>query len=143
MKSQFARIYLVVVGIVLAVTALAKVPAIFHGPMACIESPILGNFQSALSNEGLLGFAACAETGVVLLLCLSPWRWLPCLAAALWGSTCVIARWFLMDPNADCQCLGWLAKPGPMADNIAGALALGIALGGWLAFRRTWREAKY
>jgi hypothetical protein len=144
MKPRFVPIYLVTVAVILATTAVAKVPAIFHERTWCIDDPILGVYQPAVSNEQLLGFAACTELGIVLLICISRWnwRWLPCLAAALWGTACVIARWFLMDPYANCRCLGWLAKPGLNANITAGALALGIALGGWLAFKRAWHEAR-
>lgn len=134
MKSRFVRLYLLVAGSVLAVTALTKLPAIFHPPTACIEDPILGDFQPNISNEQLLGIAAGAEFTVVLLICFSRWPWLPCLATAMWGSGCVAARWFLMDPLADCHCLGWLAEPGQMTNVTVGLLALAIAIGGWLAF---------
>lgn len=143
MKTSFVRIYLFVTGVVLAATALAKIPAIFLSHLtSCMEGdPILGNHHilgnhqpSNMSNAQLLGIAASAECLVVLLICFSRRRWLPCFASALWGSVCVVARFYLMDPSTDCGCLGWLAKPGPTTNLIAGVLALFLAVGGWLAF---------
>lgn len=141
MKPQFVRIYLLTVGVILALTAVAKLPAIFHARTWCLDDPIMGSFQpDRMSNEQLLGIAAITEFVIVGLICFSRWRWLPCLAAALWGSLCVIARWFIMDPAANCRCLGWFMKPNPATNIEVGLLALAIAIGGWLAFRRTWRN---
>ena len=143
MKNSFVRIYLLVAGIVLAATALAKIPAIFHPPNWCADPAILSRFDlQTISNERLLGMAASVEGIIVLLICLSPWRWLPCICAAAWGLTCVVARLFLMDPYANCKCLGWLAKPGVETNIMATLIALLLAGGGWLAFRAAWRDEK-
>ena len=142
MKSPFVRLYLLATAFTLAVTAAAKLPVIFHGPNRCIEDAILGDWQpDFLSNQGLLGIAAAVEVMIVLLICFSPWHWLPCLACAVWGTLCVVCRLWLMDPNANCRCLGWLAKPGLTTNLMVGALAFAIALGGWLAFKRTLQAA--
>ena len=147
MKTSFTRIYLLVTAIVLTATAVAKKPAIFHARTWCADADILGCFQPAhMSNEQLLGFAASVELFIVALICFSPWRWLPCIVAAAWGLLCFLARLFLMDPYANCRCLGWLAKPGPETNFAAAIIALLLAGGGWLAFRRAWRDqqlAKY
>jgi hypothetical protein len=144
MKPLFVRIYLLFTGIILTLTALAKLPAIFPFPNMCMEGdPILGGYQPlGMSNEQLLAIAASVEFVVVVLICFSPLRWLPCLASALWGSLCMVARLYFMDPNADCGCLGWFAKPGPMTNLIAGLLALALATGGWMALWITWRYSK-
>ena len=146
MKPSFVRIYLFVTGVILVATALAKLPAIFLSHFtSCMEGdPILGNHQpSNMSNAELLGIAASAECLVVLFICFSRRRWLPCFASALWGSVCVVARFYLMDPATDCGCLGWLAKPGPTTNWIAGLLAMFLAAGGWLAFHNAWRDEKF
>ena len=143
MKSRFVRIYLLVTALVLSATALAKIPAIFHERNWCADADILTRFQPAsMTNERLLGWAAVAEILIVLLICFSPWRWLPCLSAAAWGLLCFLARLFLMDPYANCRCLGWLAKPGPTTNLTAALLALLLAGGGWLAFRNAWHAEK-
>lgn len=143
MKNSFVRIYLLVTGIVLAATALAKIPAIFHPRNWCADPDILARFQPQhVSNEQLLGFAASVEGIIVLLICFSPWRWLPCICAAAWGMACALARLFLMDPYANCRCLGWLAKPGVNTNIAATMIALLLAGGGWLAFRAAWRSEK-
>jgi hypothetical protein len=139
MKTSFVRIYLLGSGIVLAVTAMAKLPAIFHTRNWCADDSILGRFQPAhLSNEQLLSLAASTEGLIVLLICFSPWRWLPCICSAAWGLLCFSARLFLMNPYANCHCLGWFARPGPTTNLIAFLLALLLAGGGWLAFRNAW-----
>ena len=79
---------------------------------------------------------------IVLLICFSPWRWLPCFAAFIWGLLCFAARLFMMDPYANCRCLGWLAKPGLQTNITAAIIALMLAGGGWLAFRNTWSDRK-
>ncbi len=143
MKPNFVRIYLAVTAIILVATALAKLPAIFHLPNWCAEDSIFGNFQPAsISNEQLLGVAAGTELVIVLLICFSPRRWLPCIAAAAWGLLCFLARLFLMDPYGNCRCLGWLAKPGPTTNLVAALLALSLAGAGWLAFRNAWHDEK-
>jgi len=142
MKPSFVRIYLLTAGIILAVTALAKWPAIFHERTWCADADILGRFQRGVTNEQLLGLAASMELLIVLLICFSPWRWLPCLASAAWGLVCFLARLFLMDPYANCRCLGWLAKPGPTTNWEIGLLALLLAGGGWVAFRIAWDAEK-
>jgi hypothetical protein len=142
MKTRFVRYYLLAAGVIFALTAVAKLPAIFHARTWCADAPILGDFQPSISNEQLLGIAATIELVIVLLIFFSRWRWLPCLAAALWGLACVIARWFLMDPFANCRCLGWFIKPNPTTNVEVGLLALGIATGGWIAFRMAWCDAK-
>jgi hypothetical protein len=141
MKTSFVRIYLLVTAIVLAVTAVAKIPAIFHGRNWCADDAILGRFQPAhMTNEHLLGTAACIEVLIVVLICFSPWRWLPCIFAAAWGLLCFSTRLFLMDPYANCRCLGWLAKPGVTTNLTAAIIALLLAGGGWLAFRNAWHD---
>jgi len=85
MKASFVRIYLVTAAIVLAGTAAAKWPAIFHERTWCLDDAILGNFQGRLTNEQLLGMAAAVELLIILSICFSPWRWLPCIASATWG----------------------------------------------------------
>ncbi|MDR3576220.1 MAG: hypothetical protein P4L50_20320 [Anaerolineaceae bacterium] len=143
MQKSFVRIYLLVAGIVLAATALAKLPAIFHERNWCSDPDILTHFQPQhVSNEQLLGAAASVEGIIVLLICLSPWRWLPCVCAAGWAMICVVARLFLMDPYANCKCLGWLAKPGVNTNIAATLIALALAGGGWLAFRAAWESEK-
>ena len=143
MKISFVRIYLLVTAILLTATAVAKWPAIFHERTWCADADILTQFQPAhMTNEQLLGFAASVELLIVALICFSPWRWLPCLAAASWGLLCFLARLFLMDPYANCRCLGWLAKPGPQTNLAAAIIALLLAGGGWLAFRNAWRDEK-
>jgi hypothetical protein len=143
MKPNFVRIYLAVTAIILAATAVAKYPAIFHVRTWCIDDAILGNFQPAgLSNERLLGFAAGTELLIVALILFSPRRWIPCLAATAWGLLCFLARLFLMDPYGNCRCLGWLAKPGPTTNLVAALLALSLAGAGWLAFRNAWHDEK-
>jgi len=143
MKTRFVRLYLFATGIILTVTALAKWPAIFHPRNWCSDADILGQFQPAhMTNEQLLGIAASTELIIVLLICFSPWRWLPCLAAAGWGLLCFSARLFLMDPYANCRCLGWLAKPGVTTNLTAAIIALLLAGGGWLAFRNAWHGEK-
>ena len=144
MRPQFIRFYLLFIGIILTLTALAKLPAIILPPFTmCMEGdPILGSYQPFnMSNEMLLEIAASNELVIVALICFSPWRWLPCLAAALWGSFCMILRWYVIDPSVDCGCLGWLAKPGPLTNQVAGLLALAIAAGGWTALWSIWRNA--
>ncbi|HXI70758.1 MAG TPA: hypothetical protein VNN22_10430 [Verrucomicrobiae bacterium] len=143
MKTRFVRLYLLATGIVLTLTALVKWPAIFHPRNWCADASILGNFQPAsLSNERLLGIAASTELLIVLLICFSPWRWLPCISTAAWGLICFLARLLLMDPHANCRCLGWLAKPGTTTNVIAALLALVLAGAGWLAFRDAWRHER-
>lgn len=142
MKPSFVRIYLLATGVILTVTALAKWPAIFHVRTWCLDDPILGNFQRGVSNEQLLAMAASTEVLIVLLICFSRWRWLPCLASAVWGLVCFLARLFLMDPYANCRCLGWLVKPGPTTNLEIELLALLLAGGGWVAFRIAWDEGK-
>jgi hypothetical protein len=123
--------------------SLAKIPAIFHTRTWCDDPAILSRLEiQPVSNEQLLGFAASVEGIIVLLICLSPWRWLPCICAAAWGMTCVVARLFLMDPYSNCKCLGWLAKPGVNTNITATVIALLLAGGGWLAFRAAWRSEK-
>jgi hypothetical protein len=139
MKPRYVRLYLLFTGIVLTLTALAKLPAIFPTPNMCIEYPILGGYQPlGLSNEQLLAIASGAEFAIVGLICFSPLRWLPCLASTLWGSLCLIARMYFMDPDADCGCLGWFAKPGPGTNMIASVIALTLALGGGVALWMIW-----
>jgi len=140
MKLQCVRLYLLFTGIVLTLTALAKLPAIFPSPNMCAEGdPILGGHQPiGMSNEGLLAIAASTEFAIVALICFSPLRWLPCLASTLWGSLCLIARMYFMDPDADCGCLGWFAKPGPTANMIASVIALTLAFGGSAALWMIW-----
>jgi hypothetical protein len=143
MKTSFIRIYLLVTAVLLGTTAIAKIPAIFRERNWCSDPNILGRFQPAqLSNEELLGFAASIELLVVLLICFSPWRWLPCLAATVWGLLCFAARLFMMDPYANCHCLGWLAKPGLQTNILTAIVALLLAGGGWLAFHDAWRSKK-
>lgn len=143
MKTSFVRIYLFVTAILLTATALAKKPAIFHTRTWCSDPDILGRFQPAhMTNEQVLGFAASVELLIVALICFSPWRWLPCIATAAWGLLCFLARMFLMDPYANCRCLGWLAKPGRETNIAAAIIALLLAGGGWLAFRVAWRNEK-
>jgi hypothetical protein len=147
MKSRFVRSYLLWVGITLALTALAKGPVILtiFFPTACLGGgdPILGGYQPAgLSNEKLLAVAAGIELVIIALICFSPWRWLPCLAAASWGSLCLVLRFFIIDPSVDCGCFGWLAKPSPFTNLAAGLLASAIAAGGWMALWITWRNAR-
>ena len=143
MKTSFVRVYLLVTAIVLGGTAIAKFPAVFHERNWCSDPDILGHFQPAhLTNEQLLGFAAGTEMLIVLLICFSPWRWLPCFAAFIWGLLCFAARLFMMDPYANCRCLGWLAKPGLQTNITAAIIALMLAGGGWLAFRNTWSDRK-
>ena len=134
MKTSFARIYLLTTAIILTATALAKYPAIFHARTWCADADIL-KFQFGLTNELLLGLAASIELLIVCLICFSPKRWLPCIASAAWGLLCFFTRLFLMDPYANCRCLGWLAKPGLATNAIAALLALALAGGGWMAFR--------
>ena len=143
MKTSFVRIYLFVTAILLTATALAKKPAIFHARTWCADPEILGRFQPThMTNEQVLGFAASVELLIVALIFFSPWRWLPCIAAAAWGLLCFLARLFLMDPYANCRCLGWLAKPGRETNIAAAIIALLLAGGGWLAFRAAWRNEK-
>lgn len=145
MESQLLRVFIFFIGVILTLTAVAKLPAIFPLAMTmCMEGdPILGNYQPFnMSNATLLGIAASSELVIVALICFSPWRWLPCLATALWGSLCVVLRWHVIDPSADCGCLGWLAKPGPATNFIAGLLALAMATGGWLGLWIIWRNAR-
>ena len=143
MKTSLVRIYLFVTAILLTATALAKIPAIFHARTWCADPEILGRFQPAhMTNEQVLGFAASVELLIVALIFFSPWRWLPCIAAAAWGLLCFLGRLFLMDPYANCRCLGWLAKPGRETNIAAAIIALLLAGGGWLAFRAAWRNKK-
>jgi len=137
MKMRGVQLYLLFVGITLAVTALAKLPAIFPPLTLCMEDPILTQYQMGLSNKALLAVAASVEMVIVGLICFSPWRWVPCLAAALWGTLCIFIRFYLLDPTADCECLGWLGKPGPTTNLVAGLLALIIATGGWISLWMT------
>jgi hypothetical protein len=145
MKPRFVKFYLLFIGIILALTALAKLPLILtiFFPNSCLEGyPILGHYQPFnMTNEKLLAIAASIELAIVALICFSPWRWLPCLAAALWGSLCMLLRWFIIDPSVDCGCLGWLAKPSQITNLVGGLLALIIAVGGWTALWITWRNA--
>jgi hypothetical protein len=142
MKPNFVRIYLATTAVVLATTAVAKYPAIFHERNWCLDDAILGSFQPVgLSNERLLGFAAGTELLIVALIFFSRRRWIPCLAAVAWGMVCFLARLFLMDPYGNCRCLGWLAKPGPTTNLVAALIALSLAGFGWLAFRNAWHEA--
>lgn len=145
MKPLFAVVYLRFAAAVLLLTALAKLWGIFSFMMSqCMEGePLFGNFQpSGISNDRVLGFASGIELFIVLLICFSPWRWFPCLASALWGSICLIARIYFIMSGVDCGCLGWLAKPGPMTNIIASLLALMLALGGFKAFKLTWQKTK-
>jgi len=141
MRPNYVRIYLTVTAILLTATAMAKYPAIFHARTWCAAPDILSRFQP-VSNDQLLEFAAGTELAIVALILFSPWRWLPCLTAGAWGLLCYLARLFLMDPYVNCRCLGWLAKPGPTTNITAALLALGLAGGGWIAFRMSWGEAK-
>jgi len=135
MKSQFVRIYLRFVAVVLSVTAVAKLPAVLLGvvPNLCMEKPLFGRVQP-FPNFAVLGIAAIIEFSIVMLICLSPWRRLQCLVSALWGSICLAARAYFIISGVDCGCLGWLAKPGPMTNMIASILALALAAGGYVAF---------
>ncbi|HUA67809.1 MAG TPA: hypothetical protein VMA13_04610 [Candidatus Saccharimonadales bacterium] len=143
MKSQFVKLYLRFVAIVLSLTALAKIPALVTS-LRCMEEPLFGRFQpEGLTNNQILGTAAFIEISIVLLICFSPWRWLPCLASALWGSICLIARLYFIISGVDCRCLGWLAKPGPMTNTIAGLLALAITVGGFKALQMTRQNIKH
>lgn len=145
MKPQFVRVYLRFTAIVLSVTALAKLWGIWVFSMSqCMEGdPLFGSLQpAAISNEHILGFAAGMELFIVMLICFSPWRWLPCFASASWGSICLVARLYFIVSGVDCGCLGWLAKPGPMTNIIAGLLALALAAGGFIAFEIAWQDSK-
>ena len=144
MKPRFVRLYLIFTGTILTLTALAKLPSTLPISNMCMEGdPILGSHQPlGMSNEHLLAIAAGTELTVVALIFFSPWRWLPCLASALWATLCLIAPSYFMDPATDCGCLGWLAKPGPTTNVIAGLLALALAAGGWLALWITSHDSK-
>lgn len=141
MNSKFVALYLRFVAIALSVTALAKMPAIpaIASANLCMEDPMFGRFQH-LSNGQVLALAAGTEFFIVALIFFSRRRWLPCLAAALWGSICIIARVYFMISGVNCGCLGWLAKPEPVTNIIATALALAIAAGGYKAFGIAWHD---
>lgn len=145
MRAQFVSIYLRFVAIVLSLTALAKLPAVFTGPLntLCMEDPLFGSLQPrVIPNQIILAAAALTELLIVMLICFSSRRWLPCLASALWGSVCLVARVYFIIAGVDCGCLGWLAKPGPMTNIIAGILALALAVGGFKAFNQARQDSK-
>jgi len=141
MKQRFTKIYLISAGIILALTALAKIPAVF--PTSCLEDPILGSQQPVgISNETLLGFAAGIEFSIVVLICFSPLKWLPCLASALWGTLCLLVRIVFMDSSADCHCLGFFVTHGPITNPFTAFLAVVLAAGGWASLWITWCNSK-
>jgi len=145
MKSQFVRVYLGFAAVVLSLTALAKVNSILVFMMSsCMEGvPLFGSFQpAAITNEHILGLAAGIEFFVVLLICFSPWRGLPCLACAVWGSICLLARLYFIVSGVDCGCLGGILKPGPVTNIVAGLLAFALAAGGFVALKITRQKAK-
>lgn len=141
MKSRFVQVYLGFVAVALSLTALAKLPAVFPRETLCMYQPLFGPGQS-VSNEFILGTAAAIELFIVLLICFSPWRWLPCLASTVWGLICLVARAYFIIFDVDCHCLGWLAKPGPETNAVASALALALAAGGIIALDITTRDTK-
>ena len=113
MKTRFVRLYLLATGIVLTLTALAKWPAIFHPRNWCADASILGNFQPAsLSNERLLGIAASTELLIVLLICFSPWRWLPCILTAAWGLICFFGAVATDGPSCELPLSGLAGQAG-------------------------------
>jgi hypothetical protein len=141
MKQRFTKIYLISAGIILALTALAKIPAVF--PTSCLEDPILGSYQPVgISNETLVGFAAGVEFSIVVLICFSPIKWLPCLASALWGTLCLLVRIVFMDSSADCHCLGFFITSGPVTNPFIDFLAVVLAAGGWASLWITLRNSK-
>ncbi len=143
MSSNFIRYYLRFVAVVLSVTALAKLPEIFRLKVVtmCMEEPMFGRFQP-FSNDLVLLLAAATEFVIVALVLFSPRRWVPCLAAATWGSICLCARLYFIVAHVDCGCFGWLAKPGPMTNVLATLLALALTIGGYKAFGIAWRDPK-
>jgi hypothetical protein len=142
MKSRFVQVYLGFVAVVLSLTALAKLPAIFPRETLCMYQPLFGDSQP-VSNEVILGTAAAIELFIVGLICFRTPRWLPCLASTVWGSICFAARAYFITSGIECGCLGWLARPGPMTNTIAGLLALALAVGGMIALDITSRDAKW
>ena len=145
MKLQFVGVYFGFAAVVLLLTALAKVHSILvFMTSLCMEGdPLFGSFQpAAITNEQILGFAAGIEFFIALLICFSPWRELPCLACALWGSICLLARSYFIVSGVDCGCLGGILKPGPVTNIVAGLLALVITVGGFIALMISSQNSK-
>ncbi len=149
MNKGFVRVYLRSAAVILAVTALGKgipIPAFTR----CIEEPLFGSYerQFDLSNEALLGIAFAIELGIFLLICFSRRRWLPCLAAGVWGAVCLFVREALLDPNGvrSCNCLGWFQIVLPLPPVIMSTLFVTLAgwlmLGGFAAFALMWTTIK-
>jgi hypothetical protein len=141
MKSRFVQVYLRSAGLILAVTALGKaIPA--HQRNLCIENPLLGPFQRQLelSNQTLLWIASAVEFSILLLICFSHRRWLPCLASGAWGAICLFVRLAFLGPDAatSCNCLGWFQQiiplSQPVLNNILLTLATWLAFGGFVSF---------
>lgn len=146
MKRRFESVYLVSAGVILALTALGKVPPIPSGGWLCMEEPILGVLQSfGPTNQFLLWFAAGVELVILGLICFCPTRWMPCLAACFWGTLCLLLRISLLSKtdSAACHCLGWFEQAIPLSremwNSILITLASWLAGGGWIAFRLTRR----
>jgi peptidoglycan/LPS O-acetylase OafA/YrhL len=144
MKTRFVQIYLFCVAVVLLLTAIAKLPAFLMGMATlCMEEPMFDSWQPQwVPNELILMVAAGIELSIVALIRSRRPRWVPCLAAASWGTVCVAARVYFSMAGTDCGCLGWLAKPGPTTNLIVGSLALVICIGGWIAFEISRHESE-
>jgi hypothetical protein len=135
--KRFDQGYLFVSGLLLAFTGLGKVPTDFV-VMRCIEEPMLGIYQPhGVTNMGLSGFAAGIELAIVALICMSPVRWLPCLASCIWGTLCLALHLLMFkDGFQHCNCLGWVDAPPVTAEIIAGWLSIA----GTIAFWQSWRN---
>ena len=136
--QRFSQVYLLSAAFILAITGSGKVPTDFILKM-CIEEPVLGVYQPlSVSNMGLSGFIASTELAIVALICLSPVRWLPCLAAGSWGALCLAIRLTLFKNGFHhCNCLGWVDAPPLTVE----AIAAWLAIGGGIAFWQSWHNS--
>lgn len=138
MKKRFVEAYLASAGLILATTAIGKAIPV-HAYNLCIEEPILGSLQInwGFSNSAVLGTASALEFALVLLICFSRRRWLPCLASGLWGVLCVFVRLFFLG-TLSCNCLGWFQHIIPLPEEVLNSILLvfatWLAVGGFVAF---------
>lgn len=137
-KARFVKAYLISAGIILLITGLGKFPLYSVVSIICEGEPIWNiGLPFAPTYMALGGFACGVELAIVILICFSPVRWLPCLASAVWGFLCLLFRLLFMTPDgpSNCRCLGWLEAPPGVVALIAGWLAAGGGITFWWAWK--------
>ena len=157
LQRWFQLIYLLSAAIILTTTGLGKLPSVLSTDLTLCMERSIDDFPWApfASNQGVEAFAAGAELGIVVLICLCPIRWLPCFASAIWGMICLSVRFLFMSPalpgdgTPACNCLGAVDAPPIVASSIALWLAIGGTIAGsiglCLAAARTvaaWKNRK-